>query len=151
MTCESRGFAPVTVYVCDANGDPITFQRMDGCASKVIPDCARGKAITAAATKMSSRAFRDKYTKGVEPAKFCQMLSMVNISGGTLAPFAGGIVIRSQDGTLVGSVGVSGAAGDEDEFCALQGVKEAGFDYVTEPKEHSLPTEPPAKTRRVEG
>ena len=28
-----------------ARGDPLTFQRMDGCHSKVTPDCARSKAI----------------------------------------------------------------------------------------------------------
>mmetsp|Transcript_43282 Transcript_43282/g.94278 ORF Transcript_43282/g.94278 Transcript_43282/m.94278 type:complete len:169 (-) Transcript_43282:93-599(-) len=137
-TCLSRGFAPVTVYVCDANGEPVAFQRMDGCSAKVTPDVARSKAYTSAALRMSSRAFREKYTTGNDPAKFCQMLSMVNISGGNMAPFPGGILLRSADGAVLGSVGVSGAAGDEDEFCALQAVKDLGLGIITEPAEHSL-------------
>lgn len=135
-TCISYGFAPVTVVVCDAAGDTVASQRMNGCSGKVVPDVARSKAFTCVALKMSSRAFRDKYTTGSDPAKYCQMLSMVNISGGNMAPFPGGIVLRSEDGAVIGGVGVSGAAGDEDEFCALQAVD--GFGFKTEPAEHSL-------------
>lgn len=100
--------------------------------------------------KMSSRAFRDKYTgAGNDSAKFCQMLSMVrtpqqhhphtehtlfpygeggshsavvvvvcdwqvNITGGKMAPFPGGVLLREgESGAVLGAVGVSGAAGDE--------------------------------------
>ena len=50
---------------------------------------------------------------------------MVNIAEKTLAPFPGGIVVRDVEGNVVGSVGVSGAAGDEDEYIALAGVQNA--------------------------
>eukprot|EP00446_Apocalathium_sp_SHHI-4_P033578 CAMPEP_0177319154 /NCGR_PEP_ID=MMETSP0368-20130122/14455_1 /TAXON_ID=447022 ORGANISM="Scrippsiella hangoei-like, Strain SHHI-4" /NCGR_SAMPLE_ID=MMETSP0368 /ASSEMBLY_ACC=CAM_ASM_000363 /LENGTH=173 /DNA_ID=CAMNT_0018778629 /DNA_START=6 /DNA_END=527 /DNA_ORIENTATION=+ len=136
--CLSHGFAPVTVHVCNEHGEPIAFQRMDGCNGLLTPDVARCKAYTAVSLRMSSRAFREKYTTGNESAKYGQMLSMVSISGGNLAPFPGGIVVKSNSGVLIGGVGVSGAAGDEDEFCALQAVKEAGFGFFTEPAEHSL-------------
>jgi uncharacterized protein GlcG (DUF336 family) len=67
------------------------------------------------------------------------MLSMVNITGGKMAPFPGGVLLKSpEDGSVVGGVGVSGAAGDEDEYCALLGVREAGIECVTEPTEHAL-------------
>ena len=75
--------------------------------------------------KTSSRQFRDKYTSDKDPAKFCQMNSMVDITGGKMAPFPGGVLMKSLNGEVVGAVGVSGAAGDEDEYCGLRGIVEA--------------------------
>jgi len=62
---------------------------------------------------------------------------------GQMAAFQGGVLIREKEGgSIIGSVGVSGAAGDEDEFCALVGVKECciGEMLVTEPSQHSCKT-----------
>lgn len=45
----------------------------------------------------------------------------------------------AEDGDIVGAVGVSGASADEDEYCALVGVQEAGLEgVVTEPIHHAL-------------
>jgi hypothetical protein len=48
----------------------------------------------------SSRGFRDKYTGQGDPGKYCQMLSMVGITQGKLAPFPGGILLKAKDGTV---------------------------------------------------
>jgi len=41
-----------------------------------------------------------------------------------LIPVAGGVLIKNAlDGSVVGAVGVSGAAADEDEYIALEGVR----------------------------
>ena len=67
------------------------------------------------------------------------MLSMINITGGQMAAFPGGVLLRSvDDGEVIGSVGVSGAAGDEDEYCAIVGVQEADVGMTTVPEDHSL-------------
>jgi uncharacterized protein GlcG (DUF336 family) len=76
-TCKSLGFAPITVIITDAAGIPIVSKRMDGCSPVGIPQFAQAKATTCVAMKMSSRMFRDKYTKTSDPAKHYQMLSMV--------------------------------------------------------------------------
>lgn len=57
-----------------------------------------------------------------------------------MAPFPGGVVIKAAEGgDIVGAVGVSGASADEDEYCALLGVQEAGLEgVVTEPVQHAL-------------
>lgn len=73
------------------------------------------------------------------------MLNQISILDGKVAAFQGGIVVREQSsGEIVGAVGVSGAAGDEDEYCALYGVQncELGASnlLVTEPAEHSCKT-----------
>ena len=108
---------------------------MDGCAVKAIPDFAYAKAFTCIGMKISSRQFRDKYTMGaMDPAKFCQMQSMVSITGGKFAPFPGGVLMKNPNtGDIVGAVGVSGASGDEDEYCAMRGIIEAGYGYETVP------------------
>jgi uncharacterized protein GlcG (DUF336 family) len=47
------------------------------------------------------------------------MTSMVNITEGKMAPFPGGVLMKDQEGNVIGAVGVSGASGDEDEYCAI--------------------------------
>ena len=68
------------------------------------------------------------------------MTSMVNITGGKMAPFPGGILLKAADGTTIGSVGVSGASGDEDEYCALRGAIESSAGFVTVPEGPSCST-----------
>eukprot|EP01036_Dinobryon_divergens_P028682 gene28682-37668_t len=114
---------------------------MDGCAPVGIPQFAMAKAYTCIAMKMSSRTFRDKYTETSDPSKYCQMLSMVNISQGQMAPFPGGVLLRRRDGSVVGAIGVSGATGDQDEYLALEAAKEAlqaEADLTCEPQDHAL-------------
>lgn len=124
--CKRHKFAPITVVVTDANALPIVTKRMDGCAAVGIPQFALAKATTCAAMKMSSRSFRDRYTRGNDPQRLFQMASMVTIAQGVgaMAPFPGGVLLRDETGVL-GAIGVSGAAGDEDELCALEGAREA--------------------------
>ena len=47
-----------------------------------------------------------------------------------MAPFPGGVLMKNNDG-VVGAVGVSGASGDEDEYCALRGIIESGYGIKT--------------------
>ena len=126
--------------VLDQSGIVVVSKRMDGCAPVGIPEFSFAKAFTCIATKNSSRAFRDKYTADGKPGKFCQMTSMVNITGGKMAPFPGGILLKAADGTTIGSVGVSGASGDEDEYCALRGAIESSAGFVTVPEGPSCST-----------
>ena len=122
QVCKRNGFAPITVNVMNSSGNIIVRKSMDGCPAIGIPEFSYAKAYTCIGTNRSSRNFRDKYTEGVNPAKFCQMTSMVNITGGNMAPFPGGVLLRSKEGEILGSVGISGASGDEDEYCALKGI-----------------------------
>ena len=146
MACVKKNkFAPVTVNVVDKAGDVLVTKRMEGCSSKGIPEFSYAKAYTCIAMKCSSREFRDKYTSDASsPAKFCQMTSMVTITGGKMAPFPGGVLMLdgSDDNgsSVLGAVGVSGAAGDEDEYAALTGIIQSGLNIQTLPKNHSCKT-----------
>lgn len=146
---KKNNFKPITVTVMDPGGHPIVIQRMDGCQGGAFPLYSQAKAYTAVTLGMSSRVFRDRYTppgKNSPADKFGQMLSMVNITDGKVAPFPGGVLLRAPNkpdgspGDIIGAVGVSGAAGDEDEFCALCGVQSVGLNIVTEPAQHSCTT-----------
>ena len=137
--CQRNGFNPVTVYVLDASGNTIISKRMDGCAPVGIPDFAKAKAYGCIVNKYPSRAFRDRYTTDEASAKFCQMTTMVAISQGTMAPFPGGILLTYEN-HIIGAVGVSGAAGDEDEYCAIRGVLESNLGLATTPEKHSCST-----------
>jgi hypothetical protein len=68
------------------------------------------------------------------------MNSMINITGGKMAAFPGGILLRNRDNDVVGAIGVSGASGDEDEYACLKSVWESGLPLITQPKEHSCTT-----------
>ena len=103
------------------------MMRMDGCSSAGIPDFAKAKAWSCIAMKSSSRTFRDKYTGDNNPGRYCQMISMVNISDGKMMPCPGGSLIKNSEGKILGAVGVSGASADEDEYAGLRGVADCGF------------------------
>ena len=120
--CKRNSFAPITVNIMNPQGHIVVRKTMDGCPTIAIPEFSFAKAYTCIGTNSSSRNFRDKYTSELNPSKFCQMTSMVNITGGNMAPFPGGVLIKTSDGQVIGAVGVSGASGDEDEYCALRGI-----------------------------
>ena len=44
---------------------------------------------------------------------------MCTITGGKMAPFPGGVMVHNSSGEYIGSVGVSGAKGDEDEYIGI--------------------------------
>ena len=139
------GPKPITVTVLDAYGHVLVQKRMDGCPPGVYPQLSCAKAKTCIHLQTSSRQFRQKYLQSTsrttthnpnendpsallvspQPAQFTQAATMVSAVGhGELIPIAGGIVILdSETGQVVGAVGVSGAAADEDEYCALAGVE----------------------------
>jgi len=139
------GCKPVTVTVLDAHGSILVQKRMDNCPDGAYRKFSFAKARTCIHLQSSSRSMRQKYTGGTaDSAKFTQAASMVSVMEGELIPVAGGVLIQDADGNTVGSVGVSGAAADEDEYCALAGVQaleqEHGETFQTVPPEHSCTT-----------
>jgi uncharacterized protein GlcG (DUF336 family) len=113
---------------------------MDGCVHAGIPDFSYAKAYTCIVMKQSSRDFRDKYTKENQAGKISQLNSMISITGGKMACFPGGVLLKDEDNEVVGAIGVSGAAGDEDEYAGLKSVWDSGLPLLTEPKDHSCST-----------
>lgn len=112
---------PLGLAVLDSGGHLIAVQRQDG-ASFIRPEVASGKAYGALAVGSGSRALGNA---AVERPHFFQGLSAV--SGGRIVPVAGGVLIRSKDGNIIGAVGISGDTSDNDELAAISGIESAGF------------------------
>ena len=115
---RERGFKDVSVCVVDDSGRTLVQKTMINCA-RLPPELAHAKAMLCVGMHASSRALRDKYA-GVDgkAAKMPQLLAMQTVgayAGQPLAPFPGGVLCRDSTGAVVGAIGISGAAADEDE------------------------------------
>jgi uncharacterized protein GlcG (DUF336 family) len=102
---------PMNIAVLDGGGHLKAFARMDGAVLGSI-DIALKKAKTAVLFGMNSEAVGE-FCKPGAPA---QGLAATN---DILVVFAGGIPIRNEAGEVIGSVGVSGGAVDQDYAVAL--------------------------------
>lgn len=135
----ARCFKPVSVCVLDASGRTLVAKTMIACAT-MAPELAQAKARTCVGFHMSSRLFRDNYVsaEGGGP-KMPQALAMAIVGASTgqpVAVFPGGVLCRDAANNVVGAIGVSGAASDEDEHCAILGAHAVGL--LTEPVSSAL-------------
>jgi uncharacterized protein GlcG (DUF336 family) len=120
---EGRALAlqPLTAAVLDAGSHLVAFAREDE-ASTLRPQIAIGKAAGALALGVSSRRIAEM---AVERPGFIAALSSLAPLG--LIPAAGGVLIRSTTGQVVGAVGVTGDTSDNDERCALHALAALGL------------------------
>lgn len=86
------------------------------------PEIAGGKAWGALGMGFGGREFARRATGN---SAFIQALSVA--SAGRIVPVPGGVLIRDEAGQIVGAVGISGDTSDNDETCAVYGVKCAGL------------------------
>jgi uncharacterized protein GlcG (DUF336 family) len=113
--------APLTIAVLDAGGHLITLQREDG-ASLLRPQVAIGKAWGAIALGKGSRLLALDAQQ--RPAFFAALNSL---GQGSVVPAPGGVLIRDQDGNVLGAVGISGDLSDVDEQCAISAIEAVGL------------------------
>ncbi len=113
-------YRPMCVAVLDDGGHLKVLKREDN-ASILRPQIAIGKAWGAVGMGESSRALSERLKE--RPA-FLGALS--TMSQGKVVPVAGGVLIMDGD-DIVGAVGVSGGTAEEDEACAIEGIKATGF------------------------
>jgi len=115
------GLKPLSVAVLDKGGHLIAFVRQDG-SSNLRPQIAVGKASGALALGISSRAIGDM---AAERPVFISTVAGLSQSG--IIPAAGGILVKDEQGVLIGAVGITGDTSDNDEICAIAGVGAAGL------------------------
>lgn len=119
---HEKGFKPLSVAVLDAGGHLVAFEREDG-SSILRFQIAHGKAYGALSLGIGSRAI---FQRAQEQAFFVDAVN--TLAGGALVPVPGGVLVRDgEGGPVVGAVGISGDASDNDELCALAGIRAAGF------------------------
>ncbi len=128
---RSRKLRPMTVAVLDSGGDLVAFKREDGTGIRRY-DVVVGKAFGAL---VMNRASRDIGAIAERNPLFIQTLAMA--TDGRVIPTPGGVLIKNQDGRIVGAVGSSGDEADADEAIAIAAILAAGF--VPEPAEPATP------------
>jgi len=119
-TARDRNLKPLTICVVDAGGYTICLVREDG-TSPMRPKIAHGKAFGAIQMGLGSRTL---YERAQSQPYFIQ--AMNSLADGSLVPVPGGVLVR-HDGQIIGAVGITGASSDDDEACAIAGIKAAGF------------------------
>ena len=107
---------PLAVAVLDPRGCLKAYKAEDG-ASLLRFDIAFGKAWGTLGMGFGGRELE---RRGDSAGIFFNLLQAM--SGGTIVPAQGGVLIRSQAGQVVGAVGVSGDVSDKDEICAIEGI-----------------------------
>jgi uncharacterized protein GlcG (DUF336 family) len=119
---RERSFAPMTVVILDARGVLKVFAAEDGTPLRRA-DIAIGKAYGALAMGAGSRSLEKRAEK--QPYFIAAATHAV---GGALIPVPGGVLIRGEDKEIIGAVGVTGDASDNDEATALAGLTAAGLE-----------------------
>jgi glc operon protein GlcG len=105
----------MAIAVVDTAGKLVAFERMDNTQMGSI-DIALGKATTANNLKRPTKALQDLIAQGGAGVRFLAVPGVL--------PIEGGIPIVA-DGKIIGAIGVSGAASDQDAQCAAAGVAAA--------------------------
>ena len=124
-SAREMNLPPMTVAVLDARGCLVSFKMEDG-SSLLREQIARAKAWSALGMGMGTRTLMSRAAH--HPSFFVALSSLAE---GSTVPVPGGVLIRSQHGTVVGAVGVSGDIPDKDEACAVAGI--LSVDLVADP------------------
>ncbi len=123
---HAAGSKPLCIVITDAGGTPIAMVREDG-AGLSRPKLSMDKAEAALAMSMPTRTLAQFHAANP------QMHAILReATGKVLLPLAGGVLIRSQDGRIVGALGVSGGSLEEEEGFAIAAIQNAGL--VCEPE-----------------
>jgi uncharacterized protein GlcG (DUF336 family) len=120
-TGVERGFKPLTVAVLDAGGYLVVLKRADN-SSLLRPQIAMGKAW---GTLGMGFGGRELARRAVGVPTFFNAL--IELSGGNMVPVAGGVLIKDANGKVLGAIGISGDTSDNDEVCAVAGVRAVGL------------------------
>ncbi|GAA1298101.1 GlcG/HbpS family heme-binding protein [Pseudonocardia xinjiangensis] len=107
---------PMNIAVVDDSANLVAFVAMDD--TKLIgADISQKKALTAVYFQTDTR----ELVPLVQPG--AALYGIESTTGGRLVVFAGGVLLRTSDGTIAGAVGVSAGTVDEDHQVAEAGRK----------------------------
>jgi len=118
---RSRKLKPLAVAVLDAGGHLLALKREED-ASILRPQIAESKAWGCLGMGYGGREF---VRRNVIRPTFYTALAIA--SEGRIMPVAGGVLVRGADGQIIGAVGVTGDSEDNDDACAIAGIKAAGL------------------------
>jgi len=105
----------VAITILDSGGNMVMFHKFDNAQLSAVT-VSEGKARTALTFKRASKALDDAIAAG---GAGLRLLALKDIT-----PLEGGLPIVV-DGKIIGAIGVSGAASDQDAQCAMAGANAA--------------------------
>jgi uncharacterized protein GlcG (DUF336 family) len=117
---RAQKMKPLAVAVMDARGAIRALAAEDG-TSRGRAKIAIGKANGAIEMGLGSRALAKR------AEQMPQFIAALDNALGGLIPVPGGVLARDGSGEIVGAVGISGDTSENDEACALAGVRAAGL------------------------
>jgi uncharacterized protein GlcG (DUF336 family) len=123
-TARQKGYRPLAVVVLDEAGHIRAVQREDG-ASMFRVDIASGKAWAAVSMGAASRVLHER---AKENSIFYGALAAA--AQGKFLAQTGAVLIKNSAGDVIGAVGASGAASDEDEAVCIAGIEAAGLQHA---------------------
>lgn len=112
---------PVSVSITNRSGQEIFFASMDGVAP-ASDNVAKLKAKQSAYTGKRTSVTIKQIEAGTITA------DVLGLPTNKLMPYAGGVPIFTEDGILLGGIGVSGLKQEEDEELAINGVESNDLD-----------------------
>jgi uncharacterized protein GlcG (DUF336 family) len=115
---------PISVAVLDSGGHLVALQREDGQSFLRVQVC-QAKAWGALGLGAHSRQIAERFDSEQRQQGFIAALN--SLSGGSVIPLPGALLIRDDSSNVLGAVGVSGANSDDDEACAASGIEAIGF------------------------
>lgn len=115
---------PLSVVVLDRGGHVLCAMRHEE-AGILRHDVAHGKAWGALGMGFGTRTFAGMVESSPKFQSFVG--SLTALSDGKVIPTQGGVLIRNQNGDLLGAVGVSGDSSDRDEVCILEAINKMNF------------------------
>jgi glc operon protein GlcG len=101
----------MAIAVVDPSGLLVYFEKMDG-VQNGSSEVAIDKARSAALFKRPTKVFMDAVAGGGEGMRFLSLRGAVPVEGG---------VPLIKDGKIIGAIGLSGGAGEQDSQCAKAG------------------------------
>lgn len=109
---------PMNIAVVDGGGNLVIHVRQDGAWIGSI-DISINKAWTSRAFDIQTKDLGDN----AQPTQ--QFFGIHTTNGGKVAIFAGGVPVK-RNGVVIGAVGVSGGAGEQDQTVAEAGAAAVG-------------------------
>tara|TARA_B100001248_G_C27232877_1_gene385652 strand:- start:254 stop:766 length:513 start_codon:yes stop_codon:yes gene_type:complete len=116
---KKSGYNPVNIAIVDDGGDLVLFRRQDN-AFLLSIDIAQKKARSSAGIPYPTRKI-EEIVYGKKDGKPGRAPGLAHSKD--VVAFAGGLPIKTNNGNLIGAIGVSGATADQDEQCASAAIK----------------------------
>jgi uncharacterized protein GlcG (DUF336 family) len=121
---RSKNMPPIAVAVLDTGAHLKALQREDG-VSFLRVQIAQAKAWGALGMATNTGLIADRYSLDDLQKGFINALN--TMTDGQVIPLPGGVLVRDDEGEIVGAVGAAGGVSTDDEACVIAAIEAIGF------------------------